>query len=291
MPELFDPEHREDIEFDLFDSSHDKSQFFKNSLERFKDVDNQFFYAVIYGIMHHRLNGKNITLENAENVLGPKFFIELKKIEKVSMLDHPIFGFFDRCREINNVLSEFGFFLRFYEKRSKFPFQLRQKLKDKNHIKRELSTCIIQKFNGYELLWNHLNSIERRDFIPIDIVYEPTLDEKKNIECFFTPKNVLEYRSTVEKSRKGGKIFNHTNAKQYHYCNNFVIKSDEKMKQHLSICAGKAGYTFSFDNGKIVHYQDHYKNFGDLPFSIYYDFETATGGVFLIKKCMWLVTV
>ena len=38
------------------------------------------------------------------------------------------------------------------------------------------------------------------------------------------------------------------------------------MKQHLSICAGKAGYTFSFDNGKIVHYQDHYKNFGDLPF-------------------------
>ena len=111
-----------------------------------------FFYAIIYVIMHHRLNEKNITLENAENVLGPKFFIELKKIEKVSMLDHPIFGFFDRCREINNVLSEFGFFLRFYEKRSKFRFQLRQKLKDKNHIKRELSTCIIQKFNGYELL-------------------------------------------------------------------------------------------------------------------------------------------
>ena len=59
--------------------SPDKSQFFKNNLEHFKDVDNQFFYAVIYGIMHHRLNGRNITLENAENVLGLKFFIELKK--------------------------------------------------------------------------------------------------------------------------------------------------------------------------------------------------------------------
>ena len=32
--------------------------------------------------MHHRLNEKNITLENAENVLGPKFFIELKKKQK-----------------------------------------------------------------------------------------------------------------------------------------------------------------------------------------------------------------
>ena len=41
-----------------------------------------FFYAIIYVIMHHRLNEKNITLENAENVLGPKFFIELKKKQK-----------------------------------------------------------------------------------------------------------------------------------------------------------------------------------------------------------------
>ena len=82
MAELFDPEDREDAEFDLFDSSPNKSQFFKNSFERFKDVDNQFFSGVIYGIMHYRLNGRNITLENAENVLGPIFFIELKKNRK-----------------------------------------------------------------------------------------------------------------------------------------------------------------------------------------------------------------
>ena len=33
MPELFDPEDREDVESDLFDSSPNKSQFLKNSLE------------------------------------------------------------------------------------------------------------------------------------------------------------------------------------------------------------------------------------------------------------------
>ena len=38
------------------------------------------------------------------------------------------------------------------------------------------------------------------------------------------------------------------------------------MKKYLSICAGKAGYTFSFDNGKIVDYQDHYKNLEIYPF-------------------------
>ena len=44
---------------------------------------------------------------------------------------------------MNIVLSEFGFFLRFYEKRNKFQFQLRQKLKDENQMKRELSPCML----------------------------------------------------------------------------------------------------------------------------------------------------
>ena len=43
MPELYDPENREEAEFDLFDNSLSKSQTFKNSLLRFADMDNCFF--------------------------------------------------------------------------------------------------------------------------------------------------------------------------------------------------------------------------------------------------------
>ena len=126
MPELFDPENREDIEFDSFDNYSDKSQIFKNnSLLRFADVDNQFFYAVLYGIMHCKLSGRSVELQFAERVLGTEFFIELKKIEKSTMLDHSIFVLFERCQVINEVLSEYGFFLRFYERRNKFRYQLR----------------------------------------------------------------------------------------------------------------------------------------------------------------------
>ena len=126
MPELFDPENREDIEFDSFDNYSDKSQIFKNnSLLRFADVDNQFFYAVLYGIMHCKLSGRSVELQFAERVLGTEFFIELKKIEKSTMLDHSIFVFFGRFQVINEVLSEYGFFLRFYERRNKFRYQLR----------------------------------------------------------------------------------------------------------------------------------------------------------------------
>ena len=226
-----------------------------------------FFYAVVYGLMYCKSNGGNVFLENAEETLGDELFIELKKIEKSTMLNHSIFGFFDPCKLINDVLCEYGFFLRFYERRNEFRYQLKQKLNEKNQMKRELSACIVQMFNGYELLRNHLNLTERKNFILIDIVCEPTLNEKKPIVCFFAPEVSLGYYTSYDKMRKRKKVTDHTRARQSHYCNNFFIKSAEKMQRHLSCCAGKAGFTFSFDNEKIIDYQDHYKNLGDLPFT------------------------
>ena len=110
MPELFDPEKRKDVEFHLFDNYSDKSQIFENSFLRFGDVDNQLFCAVLYGIMYCKLSGLSVQLQFAERVLGSELFIELKKTKKSTVLDLSIFGFFDRCQVINEVLSEYGFF-------------------------------------------------------------------------------------------------------------------------------------------------------------------------------------
>ena len=73
------------------------------------------------------------------------------------------------------MLAENGYFLRFYERRNKFRYQIKKKLKDKNETRKELSACVVQKFNGYELLRNHLHSREKIDFVPIDTVYEPMI--------------------------------------------------------------------------------------------------------------------
>ena len=64
------------------------------------------FYAVVYGLMYCKLNGQKVLLENAKETLGSEFFNELKRLRK----DHSIFGFFDRCKLINDVLCEYGFF-------------------------------------------------------------------------------------------------------------------------------------------------------------------------------------
>ena len=81
--------------------------------------------------------------------------------------------------------------------------------------------------------------------------------------------------------------------RQCHYCDNYFAKTDEKMKEHISVCSAKAGITYSFDNALIIDFQDNYKHMGDLPFSIYSDFETTTGDavsfdskMFVISYCM-----
>ena len=163
-------------------------------------------------------------------------------------------------------------------------------MKEKNKMKRELSSCVIQKFNGYELLRNNLNSSEKKDFIPIDIIYEPTLDENKKIECFFAPDISLVYVGYIKKTRNNEKYMESRITRQCQYCTNFFVKTEEKMKKHLSCCSGKAGFTFSFDNGKVIDYQDHYNNLGDMPFSVYFDFETTTGNVGFFYAKMYVVS-
>ena len=104
------------------DSVYDilRSSKFKNSLLQFENVDNPFLYSIICGLLYNKLDGENIKLENTEKFLGTNLFTDLKKIEKKTMLDHSIFGYFDQCQLINEILSEHVFFLRFYERRNKF---------------------------------------------------------------------------------------------------------------------------------------------------------------------------
>ena len=93
-------------------------------------------------------------------------------------------------------------------------------------MRRDFSACVISKFNGYEFLRNSFKSKEKKDFIPIDIVLEPTLNDQKPIECFFAPKIEMAYSTNIELVRQGKKNISHRKPKQCHYCENGFIKSE-----------------------------------------------------------------
>ena len=71
---------------------------------------------------------------------------------------------------------------------------------------------------------------------------------------------------------------------------NFFLKTEKKMKKHISTCSGQAGFNFVFHNGKIVDYQDNYKQIGDLPFTMYFYFETTTRRVVFFDAKMYVVS-
>ena len=194
------------------------------------------------------------------------------------MLDYTVFGYLDKCLLVNDVLARhFRCFLRLYERRNKYRYQLRKKLRSKNEIHSEISSCALQKFNGYEFLREELKHYERKNLILLDIVYESPRNTKTLIYCFFTAEIYKAY--TTFYTHGDRTVKSHT-IQQCPYCYNFFRKSKEKMIEHTKCCAGQAGYTYQF-HSPIVNYQENFSKIGDLPFAVYYLFETTTGsGIF-----------
>ena len=65
--------------------------------------------------------------------------------------------------------------------------------KIKNEVTRNLSACIVKKFDSYETLIKDLGRKESLDFIPVDILYEPSFELDVPDLCYFYPNIHLAY--------------------------------------------------------------------------------------------------
>ena len=154
---------------------------------------------------------------------------------------------------------------------------------------RTLSSSVIKKFNGYEFIKQNLARKEKTDFTAIDIVHEPIYDENLPIPYFFTSQIQLAYRSYIGRFKNGKEEIVHYAVKQCHYCQNSFKKNNEAMKNHMTVCAGKEGIIYVFDNGQIVNFQDNFKFLGDIPFTVYFDFETTTSNSAFSDPKMYVI--
>ena len=98
----------------------------------------------------------------------------------------------------------------------------------------------------------------------------------------------LAYRTYIGRFEKRRERICHCTIKQCYYCENVFAKNNENMKKHLQVCAAKEGITYTFDKGHIISFQDNCKYLGDVPFTVYFDFETTIGDsvvFFFSQKC------
>ena len=93
LPELFAPEDRKKVKFHSFSNDKERGTNFKKSLRCFiPEQENQFFYAVVYDSMYHKIKDttpiSKILIEDAEKILRREFYFELQKIKPDVMLDY-----------------------------------------------------------------------------------------------------------------------------------------------------------------------------------------------------------
>ena len=79
-------------------------------------------------------------------------------------------AFLNMCYEINMILSKFGYFLRVFELRNKF-HHLSMKDKNQQKIVRQLSSCLIEKYNGFTGISIEYQKKQRKNFKVIDIFF------------------------------------------------------------------------------------------------------------------------
>ena len=87
------------------------------------------------------------------------------------MLDLDILHFENQCLKINQILNKNNVFLRVFELKEKFCL-IKQDSEKKNLIK-DLSSCIIEKFNGFNIVKIEFDRKLRQKMSPINTIYKP----------------------------------------------------------------------------------------------------------------------
>ena len=81
--------------------------------------------------MYYRCGSEQIVQEKIIEVLGENLFNDLKEAEEEIKLDRTLFGYFDRCFKLNEVLAKHNYFLKFFERRDTYRFLIKKKYKEK----------------------------------------------------------------------------------------------------------------------------------------------------------------
>ena len=107
---------------------------------------------------------------------------------------------------------------------------------------------------------------------PIDIIYKPTKRIEIEPLCFFLGNSSKANSSFFSAGEKKGMQQAHR-VHECYYCNKFFI-NPTKQKLHSKNCSGIPGIVYNFNNQNLISYQDNFNAKVDVPFVIYFHFET-----------------
>ena len=123
--------------------------------------------------------------EKLGKVLGQQFVNKFTELKEEIRLDINFMTFERKMHLVNDLLFEKNMFLRLYEKKSKFRYLFR-KGHYKNELQKEVSSCVEQRYNGFQVTEHMCAKNRQIEFTSVDVVYEPVKRMNQVMECYFT---------------------------------------------------------------------------------------------------------
>ena len=86
-----------------------------------------------------------------KDIDNDKLYDALSAAKEKLRLDLDVQNFENQCFSVNDLLNKYGLFLRVCQLKDKFHYLIKQDSK-KKMVLRELLSCIIEKFNGFNIV-------------------------------------------------------------------------------------------------------------------------------------------
>ena len=158
-----------------------------------------------------------------------------------------------------------------FELKSRFRHLTMKERKNQN-IARQISSCITEKYNGFQTIPIEFARKERKKFKPIDVKYKPTKNPETSLLCYFTQdisKAYINFYNVKDKTRRAHGCY------ECYYCRKLFLR-EERHKRHIENCVGVPGVIYNFNTKNLISFQNSFNAKGDLSFVLYFDFETIT---------------
>ena len=266
----------EEPSWNEFSNYKAKVNLFKKSLILPHGINNpdSFFYAIVFAIRHHFTQKVDFVLdENLKQDVGFALFDKLFSIKNALQLDgQDVSHFRDQCFQVNTMLNKHNLFLRVFELKDKFRYLIKQNSESKNHFK-ELSACVIERFNGFLITRLEFDNEIRQNFNPIDVIYKPVIKVDAVIDCYFTDQLHLAFKAVYNETSDCKRIRT-SSAFECYFCGRFWTRK-VKRDTHLKQCMGQPGFVYNFQTRNLLTFEENVKFKRDVPLTTYIDFETT----------------
>ena len=128
--------------------------------------------------------------------------------------------FNNTCHLINYVLSNHNYILRVFELKNKFRY-LSMKEPKKQNIVRQRSSCLSEKYNGFQVVSIEYARKQRKNFKPIDIIYKPTKHIENKPLCYYSDDISKAYTTFYSTSNRNN-LARANFCYECYYCHKFL---------------------------------------------------------------------